>query len=617
MKVYGQIKGSLRGAPLFTRRFSWPSTAHERGPKTTYAQLCQLRKRPRLSNGKRRATWQQGPPQGPVARIWVPPPVLVKALHHAPSGHDEPSKLRSIWMTKTRAFSSAVKEQEKEDTDSVPPQPHIQEDMLSMVDGVQDASVDEQFRAANDPYLRRFAEADGPELTVSERTDDKNFPSFRHIQSHDQDTLRTVRELWRTVRNSLKRPLHADIEYIWSLYQSLPQPRMLQLPSTLRHRFMKVIGQDQRNNKSMLRYFTAVADIRNSGLRLIPPEWNQAMSFAGRYVGHTTHTELEVVMKLWHEMEGDMKDAGFESNAVTFNVLFDVASKAGNYVLSEMLYNEMEKRGHKFNRYHHVSLIHFFGLKMDSDGIRAAYKEMVEAGEMIDSTVLNCVIAGFLRCGEEYAAERVYERMRSAHMRAPKMPYRNYMSAKVVSKVLDMFSKVSRQADDSDLHSHFQQLSPVVPDIRTYDILITHYTLRTPAMDKVAKYLDDMKWFQIPMHGSIFLTLFKGFAKNGGSSQAWGSTRLEKIYVALLSARQDNVHGLYISVWMAKWILRAFSKCYGEDRVWEIWDELKPFCDKDFGPDGDEYFQEFLAELLSKPRGSWRFRDTNLFGTLY
>lgn len=613
MKISGQIKGSLCGAPLFARRSLWSSTAYDRAPKTTYAYPYQLRRRPRLPAYRRKATSPHGAPHSQVAILWVPPPVLVKALHHISRGSDAPSRFCAAWTTKVRAFSSAGEEQEKEDAQLARPDPPDQEELLSIVGGAQDTSADEQFRLANDPYMRRFAEAHGPELTVSERRDDRDFPSFEDVRTRDQDISRTVMNLWRAVRSSLRNPSNPDIEHIWDLYQSLPDMKMLHLPSALRHKFMKVIGQEKKSDKSMLRYFSAVADIQANGLRLTPAEWNQALHFAGRYVGHTTQTELTAVMKLWTEMENEF---GVKANAVTFNVLFDVASKAGNFVLADMLYQEMKKRGYSFNRYHHVSLIHFFGLKMNSDGIRAAYKEMVEAGEMIDTTVLNCVIVGFLRCGEEYAAEQVYKRMKAAHIRAPKMPYRNYMSDKVISKVLSMFSKVSRQADNSDLRNHFQQLSPVVPDAKTYSILLSHYALRVPAMDKVAKYLDDMKWFRIPLNGSIFLILFNGFAKHGGTSQVWSCHRLEKVCGALLSARKDNVHGLYIDVWMAKWILRAFHKCGSEDRMWEVWAELKPYCEADFEPEDAEYFKDFLSDLITKPRGSWRFRDTNMFGTV-
>lgn len=535
----------------------------------------------------------------------------MRTLQQSTRVGDKSSRFRSAWVTKRRTYSSAGKEAEQEDTESAKPRPLDKEYMLSLVDGLPKTSVNEQLRFVHDPYMRGYAEADGPELTVSERMDDKDFPSWTDILAQDGSVFRTLSNLARALRSGLRSPFDADIEYVWNLYQSLPELKMLHLPAPLRHSFMKVLGQQKRNEKTMLRYFSAVADIQSSGLRLMPSEWNQALSLAGRYVGHTSKVELTAVMRLWHEME---KQNGCKANAITFNVLFDVASKAGNFVLSEMLYKEMEQRGYKFNRYHHVSLIHFFGLRMDSDGIRAAYKEMVEAGELIDTTVLNCVIVGFLRCGEEYAAERVYERMKAAHVRAPKMPYRNYMSDKVVAKVLNMFSRVSRQTDNSELHNHFQQLSPIVPNLQTFSILLNHFTLRAPAMDKIAQYLDDMQWFQIPMHGSVFLTMFKGFARHGGKSrQVWNCRRLEKVYKAVLSARNENVHGIYISVWMAKWILRAFAQCDGNDRMWEVWAELRHYCEVDFGPEEAEYFHTFLADLRTRPRDSWRFKDKNLF----
>lgn len=427
-------------------------------------------------------------------------------------------------------------------------------------------------------------------------------------------------KLWRAVGRRLGNPYKTDIEYVWELYQSLPEPRMPYLHAKIRHSFMKALGREDRNHKSFLRYSAVVADVQRSGLRLTRSEWNIALSFAARYVGHSTEKESTETLRRWKAME---LDAGIKGNEVTFNILFDVASKAGNFVLAEMLYKEMEKRGLRNNRYHHVSLIHFFGLKMDSDGIRAAYKEMVEAGEMIDTVALNCVIAGFLRCGEEYAAERVYERMKAAHERAQEMPYRNYMNGKVITKVLMMFAKLSNEsakgsegegADDGALRRHFQKHAPIVPDVQTYRILLNHYAVRLAALDKVALFLDDMKWFQVPLHGAIFLALFKGFALHGGSGSQWSPRRLDNVWMAFRSALEENANGLYVDVWMAMWVLRAFRRCHLEDEVWKVWSELRPRCEVDFEPEDIPHFEAFLARLMEERNNTRVLADVSMFG---
>lgn len=519
------------------------------------------------------------------------------------------------------------------------------QEMLSLVDQVQEGTVDDYLNFQRDPYMRGYAAADGPELTVSDRVDDKEFPDFSQVRGAGDPIQQKVGKLWRAIRGRLINPYKTDINHVYSLYEELPEPRISYLHAKIRHNFMMVLGREEKSRASMLRYFAVVADIRRAGLRLTRAEWNSCVAFASRWVGHSSEKETSAALQLWKEME---TDAVIQGNEVTFNILFDVASKAGNFVLAELLYKEMEKRNLPWNRYHHVSLIHFFGLKGESDGMRAAYKEMVEAGELIDTVVLNCVISGFLRCGEEYAAERVYDRMKTAYERAPKMPYRNYMDEKILTKVLMMFAKVSKEASKRDseheaksdiasaaedasqadadaersgdggaLRKHFQKQSPITPDIQTYRILLNHYGVRLAALDKVALFLDDMKWFQVPLHGAIFLALFKGFAFHGGPGQQWSRERLLSVYEAFQSAIAVNANGIYIDAWLARWILRAFHRCDTEEKVLEVWMELKPRCERDFDQRDIVHFEDFLVELLNPKKAHRGFTDRNMFGEVY
>lgn len=602
MKISSRIEGSLCGTILPFRKSLWPQISFVYGARAAHA--WQLRPKLRKERGRSHNASTSRSAETQFFSSWIPPPVLLNPFRYTTRIGECTFRLSNVTKITRSSHSSA---EGKADTGF---QGLNKEELLSLVDQTQDTTIEEHLQLTRDPYMRGYAPADGPDLAVSDRRDDKDFPSFYETREGGEHEQEILVKLWRAVQRRLRNPYKTDIEYIYGLYQSLPEPRMPYLHAKIRHGLMKCLGREEKNSKSMLRYFAVVADIQSNGLRLTRPEWNAALSFAARYVGHSTETEAAAAMNLWKEME---HDAGISANAVTFNILFDVASKAGNFVLSEMLYKEMEKRGFKYNRYHHVSLIHFFGLKMDSDGIRAAYKEMVEDGEMIDTTVLNCVIAGLLRCGEEYAAERVYERMKAAHERAPAMPYRNYMNDGAITKVLMMFAKISKQ--NPKLRRQFQKASPIVPDIQTYRILLNHYAVKMSALDKVAHYLDDMKWFQIPLHGAVFLALFKGFGLYGGTEgQVWGPQRLESVWNAFAQALAANTHGLYVDVWMAKWILRAFRKCDTGDRVKEVWAELKPRCEVDFEPEDVDHFEEFLVDLFEGGEQVKEYKDTGMFG---
>ncbi|ROV93043.1 hypothetical protein VPNG_09428 [Cytospora leucostoma] len=607
MKISSRIERSLCGAIFPNRRGVWSRSNLGTGARSAHG--YQLRPGLRQQRGQRRNGHHNASVENHFFSSWTPTPALLNPFRYTVRSSGGNFQLLAPWVTSKRWSHSNGEEGEGGDTSDA--LDSNKQNLLSLVEQSENASIDEHLELIRDPYMRRYAQADGPDLAVSDRPDDKDFPSFYEVREGGDHEQQTIFKLWRAVQRRLRNPYKTDIEYIYQLYQSLPEPRMPYLHAKIRHGLMRCLGREEKNSKSMLRYFAVVADIQSSGLRLTRPEWNGALSFAARYVGHSTETEAAATMKLWREME---QDAGIKSNAVTFNILFDVASKAGNFVLSEMLYNEMIRRGLKFDRYHHVSLIHFFGLKMDSDGIRAAYKEMVEDGEMIDTTVLNCVIAGFFRCGEEYAAERVYERMKAAHERAPAMPYRNYMNDKIITKTLMFFAKISKE--DSELRRRFQKVSPIVPDIQTYRILLNHHAVKMAALDKVALYLTDMKWFHIPLHGAIFLALFKGFAFYGGpKGQAWSPQRLDSVWKAFSQALQENAHGLYVDVWLAKWILRAYRKCGTEDEVWEVWAQLKPRCETDFDPEDLEHFEEFLVDLFKDDNHKSKvYSDVGMFG---
>jgi pentatricopeptide repeat protein len=392
------------------------------------------------------------------------------------------------------------------------------------------------------------------------------------------------------------RPRSVSLETIFDLYRELPNPRITFLPAQLRHALLAVLGITERKDpKSMLRYFAVVADVKKCGFALSGAEWNTAMSFASRYVGRTSEVEAEAALHMWREME---HDAGIKGSEVTFNILFDAASKAGKFALAEMIYQEMKTRGIHFNRYHHVSLIHFFGLKMNASGVTAAYKQMVESGEIIDSLVLNCVMVGLLRSGDEAAAERIYENMKISDARSKLIPERNYAFDKMVTKTMMMFARLGRA--HPDMRPGLQDAGVTSPNLETYRILLNHFGVRLGKMSKVAQYLDEMKFFRVPLHGAIFLAIFKGFSVHGRAHGSdWSLQRLTSVWVAFLDALDGGAEGLHISTWMAMWILMAFARhSKSKEQLLAVYDDLKDRWD--FDATNSNFMLEFFHKLLSK-----------------
>ncbi|KAK7977893.1 hypothetical protein PG988_005383 [Apiospora saccharicola] len=425
------------------------------------------------------------------------------------------------------------------------PDPHVsKEELLGFLDYYDDISVEERLEFLKDPYMRNYAPPpQDTNVDVSDRPHELVAPVPEEVERGGQ---------WIYMR-----PHTMDLERVYDLYMLLPGNRIPYLPARLRHGLFAVLGLTERKNpKAMLRYFNVVADTKASGFALSTPEWNTAMSFASRYVGTSTDVEAEAALHLWREMENDV---GVKGNEATFNILFDVASKAGKFALAEMIYQEMNTRGFHFNRFHHVSLIHFFGLKQDPGGVRAAYREMVNANETIDSTVLNCVMTGLLKSGEEASAERLYNQMKATDKRSKIIPERNYTLQRKITKVFLMFARIAKR--HPDLQPGFQSASITTPDLYTYRILVSHFGIRLGDMPRVARFLDEMKFFRVPLHGSIFLALFKSFSLHGGDGSDWSAQRLDGVWNAFLDAHDAGTDGLHISTWMAMWILRAFAYC--------------------------------------------------------
>ena len=446
------------------------------------------------------------------------------------------------------------------------PQKETKKELLDLVGQYDSYSYTDQLPLLEIPSL--YQPSDGPHLTVSDKKEDE-WPPPDHAWPADMETKRKLQAIDLALLD-----FHQDPEDIFKLYRQLPAPRVPYLTSKARHKLLRHLAIVERKNEhSMLRYLSVVDDMKNTAIPLSTHEWTSALSFVSRYVTKTSEIEVEAAIHMWREME---HDAQVKGTVATFNVLFDVACKAGKFALAEMIYKEMEARGHEFNRYHHVSLIYYYGLRRNGDGARQAYRELVEAGEMVDTVVLNAMISAFINAMEPDAAENTYQRMKNkcleeAHVRPPS---RNYKARRLVTKTLMSLARKAK-ADPGKRAKYYRDVS-IVPDSQTFKILVKYYAVQVGDLAKAAELLNNMKLFHLPVQGSLFIALFKGFTIHGGVLHTgWTEEHLNRVFGALIEAIDEKVEDLYISKWMVVWILKAYAKCSTKPRVMEVWEALK------------------------------------------
>jgi pentatricopeptide repeat protein len=189
---------------------------------------------------------------------------------------------------------------------------------------------------------------------------------------------------------------------------------------------------------------------------------------------------------------------------------------------------------------------------------------------------LNAMISALLGAGEPQAAESIYDRMKKIHAERTdtRLPPWDFKKRRIINSRLLKWAKISR--DHPERQEIFQNRTIIAPDIRTYRILIHHSAVRAGNLEKASRLLSEMSIFKIPLHGALFLTLFKGFAVHGGIRYTqWDSKRLESVWSAFNKALDSDVEGLYISKWMVNWVLAAFAKCSGKSRTIAVWEEIK------------------------------------------
>jgi pentatricopeptide repeat protein len=363
-------------------------------------------------------------------------------------------------------------------------------------------------------------------------------------------------------------------EAIYNVYSTIPSPAAASLPiTTLRHLLRHLSVVAVRDDASKLRYMAILDEMKASKIPITTAEWTSAISFAGKCLRRISSTELHSALQLWREMENQ---AGVRGSYVTFNVLYDIAAKAGKFPLAKLIIQEMQSRKLTFNRYFWTSYIYSNGLQGDGDGVRRAYRELVEIGEIVDTVVLNCVISSLINAGEATAAEMVYERMKTLHafkQEGRQLP-NDWRRVRDIGRLLEKAADFLRS--DTPSRKLFQTLSPIAPDVRTFKTLIKYHALSSGNIERVLELIKDMLSFGIPLEGFVFFLLLRGFHLHGGIRYtSWTQARLEAVWKAFNESWKAMPDRLFMTPSMANACLSAYAKCTDEPRTIAIWEMLK------------------------------------------
>ncbi|RAR04546.1 pentatricopeptide repeat protein [Stemphylium lycopersici] len=370
---------------------------------------------------------------------------------------------------------------------------------------------------------------------------------------------------------------HSDI---FETYQKLQSPGVVYLRiETIRALLHHLAIVERPTPVTMQRFLSILDDMKTAHIHIIRSEWTSAIHLTVNALGTISEDSLQSALHIWKDME---QRAGIRGGYVTFNVLFTASVKAGKYTLAETFLKEMQARKVPMHRHHRVSLLYYYGVLQNGNAVRKAYQELVAAGEVVDTVVMNAVIASLLRAGEPSAAEHVFERMKRLHaLRHSSAPghkffNRNWRHRRLLGmRLRDESRRLNREGDEEEL-KQLQDFAPIAPDSRTYGILVRHHAGVAGNIDRVNEILQEMKWNSIPYDGTIFIVIFHGFSAFGGVRySSWTASRLEKIWQSYLKALNQDLERTWISSLSVVAALRAFARCTPPERTVKAWEEIR------------------------------------------
>lgn len=322
-------------------------------------------------------------------------------------------------------------------------------------------------------------------------------------------------------------------QYVFSLYKRLPSPGISLLSVEERAQLLHRFAHPQDRRRSNARYFLSLFnDMIEAGFKLSKSVCTSAIYFTGHKVPRLEKRDLMDAIAIWHRMESTY---GIEADDVVFELLYRIATLSGHFAVADRLYQEMQKRGLRLSRRGHVTMLHSYGLRGDVEGIHKTFEELVSSGEVVDTTVLNCLISSLLNAGDLDTAQKIYSRMmRDSAKSLAKSMTQHSKAVLLPSTSTDFAVRRSRSQNLCAIFEAYLEIRkkqanqqvpelyvPVVPNIRTFAILFRYHCLSSGDMTAVRKLLDDMeKFFESPPRVIIYYFLFRGFGIHT-SAQGW------------------------------------------------------------------------------------------------
>jgi pentatricopeptide repeat protein len=369
-------------------------------------------------------------------------------------------------------------------------------------------------------------------------------------------------------------------DQIFETYKKLPPPGVVYLDTTTIRALLHHLSIVERPSPpAMQRFLSVLDDMKNAHIHITRSEWTSAIHLTGKAMGRVSADDLQSALYLWRDME---HRAGIKGSVVTLNILFDVAVKAGKYTLAETFLKEIQQRKLPLHRFFRTSLLYYYGVLQDGNAVRKTYQDLVNAGDIVDTAVMNAVIAALMRAGEPSAAEHVFERMKRLHAskRVPapghKFFNRTWRDRRLVALHLTYDGRRLKNTQDHEGLQQLQEYAPIAPDARTYGLLIRHQAATAGNIDRVHELLQEMRYNSVPLEGTIFIAIFHGFNAFGGVRySSWTRDKLEKIWTQYLKALREGLERTWISVMAVIAALKAFRKCTDADRTLRAWEEIR------------------------------------------
>ncbi|QGA13511.1 hypothetical protein EYB26_001161 [Talaromyces marneffei] len=341
-------------------------------------------------------------------------------------------------------------------------------------------------------------------------------------------------------------------QYIFSLYKRLPSPGVNRLSVEERAQLLYRFAHPPDRRRSNARYFLSLFnDMIDAGFKVSKSLCTSAIYFTAHKVPRLEKRDLMDAIAIWHRMETIY---GLESDSVVFELLFRIATLSGHFAVGDRLYQEMKNRGMSLSRRGHVTMLYSYGIRGDVEGIHKSFEEFVSTGEVVDTTVLNCLISSLLNAGDLTTAQQVYSRMlRSSpksiataakeHPQAVLLPSTStdFAARRLRAQNLCMVFETYLERKQMQNNALVPELFiPIVPNIRTFAIILRHHCFFTGDLIAISQLLNDMeKFFENPPRVIIYYFLFRGFGTHS-STKGWTEELLLGVWGAFKRVLYDS-----------------------------------------------------------------------------